>query len=626
MRKIQFLIILSILLVLNVDIAKAETNLTRIDGKDRFEVAVNVSQTGWGTSSTVIIAFYNAYADALAAGPLAYNYDAPILLTHKDKLTPVTKNEISRLKANKVVVVGGAGSVSDDIMRELRNMGIKSVWRIGGKDRYEVAENIAAELPAKDSVILASGLNFSDALAISPYASENGFPILLTRKDSIPDETKAALSKSSIKYTFVIGGEGSISRGVYFQVKNELKKGPSRIGGKDRYEVAANIIERFGYNTDKAYLSTGLTFADALTGSVLAAKNKAPILLTSPTYVSPATQSAIFENQMFNLTVLGGTGSVPQNIVANLINIGMVIAKPSNGNATVNFYSGSQMYDWQRSTYVSPGTEMKYISVDSSKVKVQLANREGWVKSSEVSLIPSATMNSSRSYYISNGTDLIHVVKGVQTIVGKAPSFINTNQKYYSLDGVVFYNASNQKVGEFEQYFQLKSSIVSKTSYSRDQLLSYVNSSQELKDWERKMGRINGSPLRDPEIIDAMLAAQDTYNINALFILAAAIHESAWGVSDIAFRDKNLFGIKVHDSNPTSGEIYNKYVDSINQFAKDYMKDGYTNPNSWKNEGPYPGHKGIGVNVWYASDPNWGSRVAGHMYKIDKALGSKEIK
>ncbi len=32
----------------------------------------------------------------------------------------------------------------------------------------------------------------------------------------------------------------------------------------------------------------------------------------------------------------------------------------------------------------------------------------------------------------------------------------------------------------------------------------------------------------------------------------------------------------------------------------------------------------IGINVRYASDPYWGAKTAGHMYRIDTALGSKD--
>jgi len=661
LRKIISLIVVTFLLLIGVESVSADTTITRLDGKDRFEVAVNVSKEGWTTSNTVVLSFYNAYADALSAAPLAYKNNAPILLTHQDNLTEVTKKEIKRLKAKKVIVVGGTGSVSNKVVNQLKANGVTSIVRFDGHDRFEVAKNIAKEFKGSSKAIIADGLNFSDALAIAPYAAKNGYPILLTRTAALPKETVDALA--SFSNTLVIGGEGSVSKAVFNKLKN-----PTRIGGQNRYDVASNIVRQLGYNTDKAFVATGTTFADALTGSVLAAKNNAPMLLSSPTYIPESIQSVIFEKQMFNLTVLGGTGSVPQDIVEKLVSYrlatvasngtltinpknyssfdqvplsnsnqvvvfgnkivnmtsGLVKAAPSYGNTTVNLYYGSQMYDWQRSTYVAPGAELKFIEADAKKVKVQYADKIGWVKQSEVKMYPPVVMNANRSHYESINGELNHVVNNVKTVIGKAPSFMAGGQRYYSWDGFTFFNSSNKQVGTQKQYFQF-ASITSKTQYTKEQFLSFVKSSQERATWEKKEGR--KSPLLDEKVIDAMFKAQEDYGINALFILGAAIHESAWGVSDIATEKNNLFGIEATDIDPgTNAKKFASFEDSIKAFALDYMKNGYTNPNSWKYSGPYPGNKGSGINVWYASDPNWGSRVAGHMYKIDKALGSKEIK
>ena len=37
------------------------------------------------------------------------------------------------------------------------------------------------------------------------------------------------------------------------------------------------------------------------------------------------------------------------------------------------------------------------------------------------------------------------------------------------------------------------------------------------------------------------------------------------------------------------------------------------------------GNKALGFNVKYASDPYWGQKIAGHMYRVDKFLGSKDF-
>jgi N-acetylmuramoyl-L-alanine amidase len=315
------ILLLTLFFIFNPLNGEASTN--RISGKDRFEVAVNISNKGWSNSDTVILANYNAFADALSSSPLAYKYNAPILLTHPTSLTPVTKKEITRLRAKKVVIVGGTSSISNNVITELKNMGINSE-RIGGKDRYEVSLNISKHLGNKGTAIIAYGLNFPDALAIAPYASQREYPILLTKSNELPLQTKEALKTKGISKTVVVGGEASVGNKVYSQLPS-----PIRIGGKDRFEVAANIIRTLNLPTNNIHLATGMTFADALTGSVLAAKTNSPILLTNATSLPLATQKIIKDKKITNFTILGGNASVSEKLTYLLGKV--IVLDPGHG-------------------------------------------------------------------------------------------------------------------------------------------------------------------------------------------------------------------------------------------------------------------------------------------------------
>lgn len=300
-----------------VDSPSVTTNVIkhvdRIDGKDRFEVAINVSKAGWKSgSNSIILSNYLAYADALTAGPFAYKQNAPILLTHPKQLTESTKTEISRLKAAKVYVVGGAGSISENVVNQLKQRGL-TVERIGGQDRFEVSVNIAKKLSNNGKAIIANGLNFPDALAISPYASRNEFPIFLTRPKEIPKNVKDQIKDKGISSAIVVGGDASVSQSVL----NHLPQ-PVRIGGKDRYEVAANVVYQLGLNKDRIAITTGLTFADALTGSVYAAKYGMPLLLTRSNALPLPTEKLINNNVVRGFQIYGGKGSVSDSIEIKL--------------------------------------------------------------------------------------------------------------------------------------------------------------------------------------------------------------------------------------------------------------------------------------------------------------------
>ena len=178
----------------------------------------------------------------------------------------------------KLSLVGGSGSISQNVVEDLKNMGIRDIHRIGGKDRYDVSANVASYVNTKEKAVIATGMTFADALSVAPYAARNGYPILLTRKDGLPAPVSQYLNKKSFTSTIIMGGEGSVGKEVASKLPN-----PERIGGSDRYAVAANLIREKDLPSEKSFIATGLSFADALTGSVLAAKENNPFFLPGPT-------------------------------------------------------------------------------------------------------------------------------------------------------------------------------------------------------------------------------------------------------------------------------------------------------------------------------------------------------
>ncbi|KYG59421.1 cell wall-binding repeat-containing protein [Planococcus maritimus] len=282
-----------------------ETDKTnRISGTNRYDTAIEISQKGWNTSDKVILATAADFPDALAGGPLAYKEDAPILLTRSESLTKETKAEIDRLSAKEVIILGSKGAVSESVDSELKKMGL-ATNRIGGKNRYETAAMIAKHLNFTEAIV-AYGSNFPDVLSISAYASRHGIPILLTRHDKLPIETKAALE--SISKTHVIGSTGVVSTEVFKALPN-----PVRYGGKNRYDTGLQVNSQLKLGTEKAFIATGMNFPDALAGSVLAAKNNAPILLVKKDTIPAETATQLDSYRSYS--IFGGTGAVGETVL-----------------------------------------------------------------------------------------------------------------------------------------------------------------------------------------------------------------------------------------------------------------------------------------------------------------------
>lgn len=290
-------------------------NEKRLAGDDRYETAVKVSQAGWTTAGTVILARGDDFADAVAGVPLAHQLNAPILLTQTNSIVSATIAEITRLKAERVIILGGPGAISDDVMGELEGRGLV-VERIQGADRYEtavrIAERLASEGAEFDTAFIAVGTNFADALAASSYAAMRGQPILLTDTNYLPQATKDAMINLGIKNTVVCGGPGAVSESVFDQLPN-----PKRVYGNDRYLTALELAKEFmPKSTKHVYVATGLDFPDAVAGGVLAAKNNSGVLLVQGNQTVPIQQIQDYyvEHGFTGATMFGGSSVVSSEL------------------------------------------------------------------------------------------------------------------------------------------------------------------------------------------------------------------------------------------------------------------------------------------------------------------------
>ncbi|MGI2326722.1 cell wall-binding repeat-containing protein [Planococcus sp. YIM B11945] len=291
----------------------------RISGASRYDTAVKVSEKGWATSDKVLLATGGDFPDALSAAPLAAYYNAPLLLTKKDALPTAVKNELKRLKTKEVILIGGKTAIQSEVEKELVSLGIKqtSIKRISGKNRYETSVNIAKEMNGATEAVIATGSTFADALSIAPVAGNKKMPILLTKSTALSPEVKAHFASKAYKKTYVIGGKSAVSDKAAKEAKNVV-----RISGASRYETNSAIIEYFKGSMDltKMYISTGTNYPDALAGSVLAAKQKAPLVLTSPKAPDKATVNTV-QNQLKSaneIYILGGEGALPTDSIKQL--------------------------------------------------------------------------------------------------------------------------------------------------------------------------------------------------------------------------------------------------------------------------------------------------------------------
>jgi putative cell wall-binding protein/outer membrane protein assembly factor BamB len=197
--------------------------VVRWQGVDRYATAAAVSQNTYATgATTVYLATGATFPDALAGAALAAVAGGPLLLTDPATLPAPTKAEIARLHPSAIVVLGGTSAVSAAVATAAVNAaGGATLSRIQGADRYQTADAVASVLvkvnggtTASNGVILATGLDFPDALAGAAWAGHTDRPLLLVPQTYVTPETWQTIQDLGAPSAVVLGGTNAISAGV----------------------------------------------------------------------------------------------------------------------------------------------------------------------------------------------------------------------------------------------------------------------------------------------------------------------------------------------------------------------------------------------------------------------------
>ena len=299
----------------------------RFAGDDRYSTAAAISGGSFSRANTVVLASGLDHADALAGVPLAAAFSAPILLTKKTSLPQATLDEIKRLKAKNMIILGGEGAVGSNVEQALKNNGL-SVERIAGKTRFETAVKIAQRVGEKtgskpSGVFFVNAFGFADALSASSAAAASGSVIIYLRSDGKLDSaTDKYLSsiKGSTANAYVIGGEGVVSDEIAKLAGTALGADSiKRIAGENRYTTCAQVNKQFAdvLSGKAVCVAKGLDFPDALAGGVFAAMTRSPILLADDSF-DDSYGELLGGRDLWKIYVFGGKAAVPDELVKSL--------------------------------------------------------------------------------------------------------------------------------------------------------------------------------------------------------------------------------------------------------------------------------------------------------------------
>lgn len=270
--------------------------------------------------------------------------------------------------------------------------------RISGNDRIETSIAVSRkEYKSADTVIIANGYNYVDALTASPLASVHKAPILLTKKNTINDSTIKEIKRLGAKNIIIIGGENSISSDVFSSIPKEINI--TRIAGEDRFETSWLIAKEVMKmnESNNVVIASGYNLADSLSASSLVQKYNSPIILyDNACKCGVNNQDELKSLLKKNFIVVGGENSVTK--------------KAESDFNVVKRYAGKDRYDTS-----------KLIANDVFTKGSNLYLASGKEFADALSISPVLTKNMSTLLLINN-TNASNMIKGFEyknlTVVG----------------------------------------------------------------------------------------------------------------------------------------------------------------------------------------------------------------
>jgi putative cell wall-binding protein len=297
--------------------------IPRLAGTDRVATAIAAARAGWPDGAPeVVVAAGDRYAEALPATVLAAARRGPLLLTTGEALPVAVGEELTRLGAGRVTVVG---SVPAAVEAAIAAAG-RAVTRLGtADDPVGTAVAVASAVGGAAGVaVIVNDTRFADGVSATAIAAGREWPVLLSTANLVPQRTVDAWRALGIRRLVIVGGTTAVNDRIEAFARDAGRCGGAtgceveRLAGIDRYATSVLVAERnlaLGGRTSTSLLvGTGTAYADVLAAGPLASRLGGVSLLVDGTGAGAdaASQAFLRSNAagVKQVSILGGTGAV----------------------------------------------------------------------------------------------------------------------------------------------------------------------------------------------------------------------------------------------------------------------------------------------------------------------------
>ena len=194
-------------------LAELGYEVVRYGGATRYETALQVATEGLGSPDTVLLATGADFPDSITAGAAAAKLGAAVILTAGEQVPSAVASYVAS-RATKYAIGGPASRA------------VPSATAIAGVDRFATATAVADRFfDDVETIGVATGRRFEDALSGSAHIARRGGPLLLTEPTSVPSALREFLieNRSTITDLVIYGGTAAVAQTTADEIEELLE-------------------------------------------------------------------------------------------------------------------------------------------------------------------------------------------------------------------------------------------------------------------------------------------------------------------------------------------------------------------------------------------------------------------
>ncbi len=401
-------------------VTPASPSTNRLGGSDRYATSVALANAYAAAPTHVVVASGESWADGLAASAYASLKSAPILLVGQNTLPGAVRDYflVKNTSITGVTIIGGTAAVSDSVKTAIASVLDVSdtITRVAGATRYGTMAAVATTasvFDANDSLFIASGESFADALSVSGWASNQEWPIILTPGSALGAEATAVVTAAvtaGVTRVYLIGGTSVLSEKI---VEDLVLLGVTydkitRLAGADRYATNTAVNTALYASADTAYkgervaLINGASYADALASAPFLGKEDAngnavhsvmvnagvpagaQALVGTLAGTRGGAATAVASSALQQLWVVGGTSAVSEEVKTAVSNLAQsttdktgIIASCPEGATGFSVFFGDGADDVDLGILVKGDFTANGVSLSNANDSVTPADADG---------------------------------------------------------------------------------------------------------------------------------------------------------------------------------------------------------------------------------------------------------